>query len=104
MYEIICDSIYTYLWSFETTAVMVTFTRKYTFIGMQQMLYDSLCTCQHCLCTNAYKAAAIQGLTIFVTLCITVAPSAVPYILPTNLQTHSSLTPNQLAKTLSDFW
>jgi len=29
-----CYSIYSYLWPFETTAVMVTFTRKYTFIVM----------------------------------------------------------------------
>jgi len=71
---------------------------------MQEILYDSLRTCQHCLCTNAYKAAPIQGFTIFVTLCVTVAPSAVAYILPTDLQTHFSLTPNQLAKTLWDLY
>jgi len=56
----------------------------------------------------------MQGLTNFVTVYVSVAPSAVPYILPTdlqthssltpNLQTHSSLTPNQLAKTLSDLY
>jgi hypothetical protein len=53
---------------------------------------------------KCFKADPMQGLTSFVTVYVSVAPSAVPYILPIDLQTHSSLTPNQLVKTLSDLY
>ena len=41
----------------------------------------------------------------FLSLIVSRLPSsAVPYILPTDLQTQSLLTPNQLAKALSDLY